>query len=148
MQKLLIILSRKILSSYNIYKIKDNIYFILGIRVKPDFRMSNWIYTGGNQSTNPPTADNTARKICSCGLKFTRPRALTYHKKWECGQTLHCDQCGQSFYRLRSLHKHQSKCTNMLWPKNHEQNLNHNIWVENYELVVNIIILSKKSKRI
>lgn len=99
------------------YNIKENIYFILGIRVKPDFHIANWPRTGGIQPTLPSTVDNTARKICSCGLKFTRPRALTYHKKWECGRTLHCDSCGQSFQRLRSLHKHQSKCTNMVLPK-------------------------------
>lgn len=61
-----------------------------------------------------PQNDNAKPKpksICSkCNWKFTRARAMTYHKKWECGRIFTCDTCGNEFNRLQVYRSHKRTC--------------------------------------
>lgn len=62
-----------------------------------------------------PHNDNAKSKfesICSeCNWKFTRTRAMTYHKKWECGRTFTCENCDNVFNRLQVYRNHKRSCS-------------------------------------
>lgn len=74
-----------------------------------------WLIDDDGEDTyweNPQKDNAKFESICSkCNWKFTRTRAMTYHKKWECGRTFTCENCGVFFNRLQVYRTHKRSCS-------------------------------------
>ena len=55
-------------------------------------------------------SNSTKPYRCSkCGAQYSLNRALTYHIKYNCGQTRQCPSCGKVFSHICSLIRHMKK---------------------------------------
>lgn len=55
---------------------------------------------------------NQIRIACQCGRTFLYKKHLTYHQRWECGNTFKCHKCDCEFSSKSYLKIHWSKTHN------------------------------------
>lgn len=68
--------------------------------------MSSTYYDGIVNIQKQNVGKNDIRFLCSCNRTFREKKALTYHKRWECGQIHKCTYCDKEYKIIMSLKRH------------------------------------------